>query len=474
MYLQVTFLNGYWASKQHVGIDWPPSPARLYSALVNGFYTWSRLEPRSNAASVREALMWFENHLPAAIYCGEVIDNPDPPTVYVPLNEEGKFGSGQLFPTYDNRGRVFPVVRPSHHSVYFRWDEAGPWALISEILPYVPYVGTARSFTKMDLVEKPPEVLPNLICYAADQAGDVMLECPYPGRLADLDWYFDKGQYPPTGENRPYVKRQERRPFNNYSPSICDRVYIYSLNTRVFNVVHSVALADAVRNELLHICEQRNLNAQAIIGHAKISHCAYLPLAFVGQQHGNGQVYGMAVAVPKDIPQDEKDMCLTALRDLKGFRYDGQDWPLERVESLNVPYTLRRSSWCVPNRMWSTVTPMEIRWGEGSSREEMIANDFRYVARNCAEQGLPAPVQVRFHSHCVFAGGEPARRFKSRNQWKKDSKHLAGFLTHATIEFKEAVEGPIFLGRGRYFGLGLLKPYHERPDDETATAAVST
>jgi CRISPR-associated protein Csb2 len=49
-------------------------------------------------------------------------------------------------------------------------------------------------------------------------------------------------------------------------------------------------------------------------------------------------------------------------------------------------------------------------------------------------------------------GVPPAARFIARGP---------GHRTHAILQFDERVRGPLLIGRGRYFGLGLLRPGEE-------------
>jgi CRISPR-associated protein Csb2 len=82
--LEVEFLLGRYAAtdfRDRERPEWPPHPARLFSALVAAVYDSGLGE------SARAALLWLES-LPAPHICAEEAPAaPTPVTVYVPVND---------------------------------------------------------------------------------------------------------------------------------------------------------------------------------------------------------------------------------------------------------------------------------------------------------------------------------------------------------------------------------------------------
>ncbi len=57
MLLEIRFLDGYYGADKDRNRDWPPSPGRLFSAVVNAFGTMSRCGEKMG----KDVLLWFEN-----------------------------------------------------------------------------------------------------------------------------------------------------------------------------------------------------------------------------------------------------------------------------------------------------------------------------------------------------------------------------------------------------------------------------
>jgi CRISPR-associated protein Csb2 len=57
-----------------------------------------------------------------------------------------------------------------------------------------------------------------------------------------------------------------------------------------------------------------------------------------------------------------------------------------------------------------------------------------------------------------LAGGDKARQFPPFETGKPPIQRV---LVHATLTFEQPVEGPVLLGAGRYFGLGLFRPLRD-------------
>ncbi len=192
-------------------------------------------------------------------------------------------------------------------------------------------------------------------------------------------------------------------------------------------------------------------------------HLAFIALPNVGHEHADGELKGLALAVPQDVTKEEQTLLLDAL-----FPWDeqsGEVQPLEltlgrlgvwRLEQETRAFprmvTLRKSVWLGPAERWASVTPIVLdrypKRGE-SEAEEM-------VAAACERIGLPRPREVVLMPGSLLIGAPPARRFPPlpRKFGKTLDQH-----THALLIFDEPVRGPVLLGAGRYRGYGLCRPY---------------
>ncbi|KKZ10628.1 MAG: hypothetical protein TH68_10095 [Candidatus Synechococcus spongiarum 142] len=84
------------------------------------------------------------------------------------------------------------------------------------------------------------------------------------------------------------------------------------------------------------------------------------------------------------------------------------------------------------------------------------------VASACENAGLPRPnpERIRVGKHSAVDGTPPARPLAGEPswlQWKLPPLLKTRWLTHATIDFEQQVEGPVLLGAGRFTGLGLCR-----------------
>lgn len=72
------------AYNDRAAAEWPPHPARLFSALVA---TWAEGAPSSSAASELEALRWLERQAAPEILAAATAARRDAPPVFVPVND---------------------------------------------------------------------------------------------------------------------------------------------------------------------------------------------------------------------------------------------------------------------------------------------------------------------------------------------------------------------------------------------------
>jgi CRISPR-associated protein Csb2 len=82
------------------------------------------------------------------------------------------------------------------------------------------------------------------------------------------------------------------------------------------------------------------------------------------------------------------------------------------------------------------------------------------LTRGCEYVGLPRPVEVVADRFSPLYGVEPSFRFVIRRHRALPKARL---YTHVSLTFAEPVRGPVLLGAGRYFGLGLCRPLREGP-----------
>ncbi|HEX7647714.1 MAG TPA: type I-U CRISPR-associated protein Csb2 [Noviherbaspirillum sp.] len=195
------------------------------------------------------------------------------------------------------------------------------------------------------------------------------------------------------------------------------------------------------------------------------SHLAVLPIANVANPHAQGHVMGVALAIPRDVPDNEVGRCLWPLFDLgpdgnpKPLRiYHGSDFDIDVVFDLGESEreAFRAQRWCGDAggaRVWASVTPVALdrhskhgRFDDGTKEQ---------IAHACTRIGLPRPTKILISSTGFLTGVPHARSVPALR--RKDGS--ARQQVHVCLEFPEAVQGPVLIGAGRFRGYGLCMPY---------------
>jgi CRISPR-associated protein Csb2 len=195
------------------------------------------------------------------------------------------------------------------------------------------------------------------------------------------------------------------------------------------------------------------------------SHLAVLPIANVANPHAQGHVMGVALAIPREVPDSEVGRCLWPLFDLDRHGhpkplpiYHGRDFDIDVVfdvgESERDAFRVQR--WCGGAdgaTVWASVTPVALdrhgkrgRFGD-ETREQ--------IAQACMRIGLPRPTKILIGSTGFLAGVPHARSVPALR--RKDGSPRQ--QVHVCLEFAEPVRGPVLIGAGRFRGYGLCMPY---------------
>ena len=430
--------------------EWPPHPGRLYSALAAAYF-----EHGGNARE-RAALEWLEQQRPPHIRAGEM-GAATPVQAFVPTNYPGD-GPPVL---RGRQPRVFPAQGPSEATVYFIWPDAEPAAeaarALGELGARTGYLGKACSMVRMCVAETVPE--PN---YVPDAEGSEVLRVPARGRLAELAWLFQAGQQASAGAQQRYRKSgaPARAP---ETPSRFGPILVFrKASGPGLPIEASLTLTSAVREALMSNAGNGGPMSETIHGHhgSEGTHCAIAALPFVGGGYGDGHLLGFGVAPPRGAEPEDRRTILAACDRLmdNGLNISGiGHWELEPADESALQMNLRPQTWTRSARNWSSVTPILLdRFPKknGSGVEEILG-------ASCTRIGLPQPVRIEHGSYSQTAGVPPVPAF--RLQRSREERPRWG--VHATIEFATPVRGPVLLGAGRFFGLGLMRPEMEKANE---------
>jgi CRISPR-associated protein Csb2 len=207
-------------------------------------------------------------------------------------------------------------------------------------------------------------------------------------------------------------------------------------------------------------------------------HVAFVPLPWVGHDFADGSVQGLSVVLPRSIPSKDRDRLLRLIAKWEVERGDASDdyavdlgtptdlgRPIEvRLRRVEVPSkaTLNSARWCRPARRFITATPIALDRHPGNLRSNVERAAHRAateaelsIADACERIGLPRPSSISISLAPLLPGAQHVRHFVP---WPPQANRARRARVHAEIEFPERVCGPVLLGAGRYFGLGLCLP----------------
>ncbi|BAS26092.1 type I-G CRISPR-associated protein Csb2 [Limnochorda pilosa] len=445
--------------------EWPPHPARVFSALVAAFCETGAAQPH------RAFLEWLELQPPPVISASDA-ERADVPIHHVPVNDvrapqakaagNGDFAAARrLLPEARPRQpRTFPSVIPHRPTVYMTWPDATPsQALLeaaAELAGRVASLGHSSSLVSLRLCEQPPAPTHVPTEPAADT---VVLRVTFEGQLEALDRSYQRrgetgvwGLLPSRAQA--YRTLGEATEGQRALSGVFEEMLVFR---RVAGPVLPIVAADAVtqlfRAAAMAQCPEPV--PEALSGHradgapSTRPHVAFAPLPDVGRPHADGHLMGLAAFLPKGLAGSERLQVLRALgRVTRLVMGRLGEWELERVTGTPPQRQLTPSTWMSPSTRWATVTPLLLdRFPKREGEEEEL------VARACRWVGLPEPSFVLTSVQSLFEG-VPASHAFHREPWSKGRAAV-----HALVAFDQPVAGPLLLGAGRYRGLGLLRPY---------------
>lgn len=455
--------------------EWPPHPDRVFQALVAA---WGEGDADAPGAA---ALRWLEAQTAPQIAppTGDRVQSGSSPKVFVPVNDSnaqvwkksGKLVFAQpireLNIGRDRQPRSFPstVVEPTATCALI-WPDAAPGehrARLARLCAQVIRIGHSRSLVRMWLTDEPP---PATLVPATGARRSCVLRCPGAGRLASLQASFVAGRRPDTA---PWVGYEEPAPQVDHRGAFDHRLVVFRRHdgSRLY-LPQTAIWTEALRATLIQAADAEPAVKALVSGHAadgsalQVPHAAYLPLAFVGDQHADGHLLGLGLALPHELdPALEFGLyqAIAACLDESGhLRLTAGRAGAARfvIEDRPAPAkALAAATWAAAARRWSTVTPIVLDRQPPRRHADQDAFAAEEIARACARQGLPPPIEIGILPVSACRGAPPARAFPALPRRSDGGKR---WHTHAVLTFAEPVAGPLILGAGRYRGYGLCRP----------------
>jgi CRISPR-associated protein Csb2 len=291
--------------------------------------------------------------------------------------------------------------------------------------------------------------------YVPDPEGEEVLRVFGEGRLDELETLYKLGQRPSLAPQMRYGRARTETPL--LESCFGEMIVLRRIEGRGLSIEAALTLTSALRKTLMKLSENDPALCAFFSGHDAETHCAFAALPFVGHEHADGRLMGAAVVLPRTITtaQRRKVLRTCALIEKINLKDESAFWEVELC-GFDIPQrTLQPQAWGGSSATWASVTPILLdRFPKKNLHVEEI------LTAACERVGLPRPVEIEHSSFSDVPGVSPVSEFRLlRNKADKPR-----WGVHAKFRFGEPVRGPILLGAGRFFGLGLLRPgkWHAR------------
>ncbi len=383
------------------------------------------------------------------------------------------------------------IFRSGHSIVTYVWDGNPPDVparALDDLLARVTRLGHSSTLVSCRLTDEAPPAT------HTPGEGTSMLRWVRRGQLAALEQEHARHQAV-SPRSLPFhaVRYRESDPAEIDSSEVMGPttagdwiVFELSPRHRRIPVTRTVELAKVLREAVLsHV---QDPIPEGVSGHVAdgrptgAPHISFLALPNVGYDFSDGQIIGLAIALPDVLDREARNATLRGIGEWERQRLDtplqlqmGRKGDVEMfrkqppftLATLNPAVWSRRSGW------WVSATPVALpahpgNLGSGSAaaRAKAWARAEESVAKSCEHVGLPRPVDVRVSFVSDLKGARPASDFPVFKQGRSGGGVIRR-LVHVAVEFSEPIRGPLVLGSGRFLGLGLMRPVGSPVTNET-------
>jgi CRISPR-associated protein Csb2 len=483
--------------------DWPPSPARLFQALVAGAASGGPLG--SDASNALERL---ENCDPPII-ASPPKTNGQEFTNFVPNNDLDAVGGdsrhiGGIRTQKVTCPRIFDKDIPFLYTWQFDDSDESKAQLICELAERLYQFGRGVDLAWAwgevlddEVVELRLSSYPGLVFHPSQGGGGEELPCPRPGSLRSLKDRYAAGsqRFKTEGQGKAIKQLFSQSPKPRFAqvayespPSQC----VYELRESTSETSFAVwplarasklvlALRDGAAERLRVALPDRSSEIEQILVGRKADgtdngptslRVRIVPLPSIGHHHVDRGIRRVLVEVPAGCPlrPDDVHWAFSGLELADPETGEALDLIVTPTddESMLTHYGVGRQA-C---HVWRTVTPVALP--ESASRRRIDPGHLRAEAKNgserAAEQARAAGAVIQalrfaeIHTwvESIRVQREPFESTGDRVEaFAPGTRFTKGRLWHVEITFREPIEGPLIIGDGRFLGLGIMAPIQE-------------
>ncbi len=463
--------------------DWPPSPFRLFQALVAGAYS-GRWRFEGDRSETDRTLVWLES-LGAPLILAPRRKAGATVQYFVPNNDLDSVADD---PRRSSEIRTPKVMRSAiletDDPFVYLWDideiESRPAALrrlCERLHTFGRGIDAAYATVRMEAPETVREFIAahrgsvSRPSEGSSSSRGTILPCPQPGSLTSLHERFELTRYrfSPTGKGSKAKIEFRQPPKSIARPVLYDRLPRYltfefrelSGSTAFYPIRLPLAVfaAKSVRDlaaERLRSAYDPNIVDSFVIGRGAslvdtFSRVRFVPLPSIGSRYTESSIRRISVELPSDCPVEADDMRWA----ISGQQVTGLG-SVRLLEAVNnpmaYPYRIGRQA-----RRWQTVTPAALptqrivgRNGALARLESEGAAVFDVVQALRHADVRARPIDIRVQREPFSTKGLRAEEFRA-------DRFEARRLYHVDITFDRDVSGLLLIGDGRWLGLGLMR-----------------
>lgn len=495
--IEVWFLTGRYvatAYNDRHAHEWPPHFARLFSALVSA---WAE---NGEDQSEKECLLWLELLGTPSIVASSCAVR-EAKSHWVPVNdhivrnskdpEELEKNLRGFFP--ENRAkqeRYFPSCTPEHDRVVFVWDlteeDQTYRDCLELILSRITRLGHSSSFAHCRLLNTGDELKPQ---WVPSEDGELSLRTVGRGALEGLVSDFKRHEgvrqraFPFPHETYRRVCKTTTTVKDAQPERATWIIYEFDQASRFLPNTRAVEITKLFRRALFSYVSDPI--PESISGHSpdgqptKLDHVGVLAIPHVSSSFADGRLLGIVLAVPNTVSDSDKRKLHQGLWEWERLSENGNitlhlgragELKLSRIPQTSGLVGLREQTWTRKSRVWASATPValpqhpgKLNRGTWNTRRRGWQAAERIVASCCELAGLPRPIDVEVSTQPFLTGTRLIREFPSFKQVDPRSGiAVSRCLLHVRLHFESSLTGPLAIGSGKYFGLGLLRPMFDR------------
>ena len=455
-----------WLDARYHGREWPPAPFRLYQAMVAGCARSARGDP------ALEAAMRHLETLPPPTVTAPPVDARTEATAAVPNNDadaalalytRGKpaLARGQTARALTRRTRR---ARHVEGAVAYDWRATPQTAAHLQALARI-----ARSVIALGLgidlacaravlhAQSPPP--PPGIRYAPAPAARRRLRVPWPGAFDALQQAYRDNR---ARIGAATVAAAAEAPVRTVAygcaleppPVRCAGFALRTPDDRPLALegTRAVEAAAMVRHAIGRAARSAGLDSRLIselMGHGGEHRIRIAPLPTVGHRHADGWIRRVMLTAPLGVPGNAWADVVARLAGAALVREHarGDAGVLAPLNSGDA--VLRRFR--AEARRWTTATPVVLPGCDHRRGRARPHRALRRLLRHaCLAETLLASATLEPAPR--LAGSASAHRYHR-------PRHLAHYpVAHLSVTWRTALVGPLALGAGTGYGLGLLVP----------------